>query len=777
MRWAVVVGAAWMLWLVTPANGRTLYVNGATGNDEWNGLCPVWDGMFCGPKKTIQAGIDAASNGDLVSVADGFYTGLGNRDLSIVQQTLTVKSENGPANCIIDCQGLGRGFYISVAEWNTPVIEGFTVSNGVAVDGGGIFCSSGTPEIRNCVIAGNMAVGDPPAYNTGSGGGVFGFGSNVVIVESSVIGNHATQYGGGVAGTISTPWIVNSVIEDNTSVSYGGGLYFSGDAVYVASTTIRGNASGAGGGGGYVGGGTTTIVNGLINGNEAVFGGGMHLVLSAATFVNCVLDGNRASYQGGALSMYGARFSQISNCIAWGNDAPAGPEIAIASDANLRVAYSNVFGGPSLVEIILPATLVWEAGNIDTDPLFVLPGAWDDNGTPGDPSDDFWVPGDYHINPGSPCIDVGDNTVLPSDILDLDGDGDTSEPIPYDLDSTPRRTDDPDVDNGGNGDPPIVDMGAYEFQSDCNSNGVPDYLDILAGTSPDANTNTIPDECEPKLALIANGDCFTDTITVFVEVSDCREPIVGGQFFLQYDPGVLDFVSIEPGDVGLTNPENPFEREIMEIVDPIAGEIDYAVGIPDGGSGAASPVQVAVITFTAAGEACDTAALVTFREHFPVTRLSGTWGHPVVPELFDLPTVTVDAVAPTLAVPPDVGIHPGDPTDPSFTGQATATDNCDPAPAVTWQDVVDLPRIFRTWRAEDTCGNADEAVQIITILYGDCDFDDDVDMDDMLGLHGCLAGPEQLVGSGCDCYDFDGDGDVDLHDFTLFQLAFLPAGV
>ena len=57
----------------------------------------------------------------------------------------------------------------------------------------------------------------------------------------------------------------------------------------------------------------------------------------------------------------------------------------------------------------------------------------------------------FTLIPGSPCIDTGNTDALPPDNADLDDDGDTTEPIPFDLDDNPR------VSNG------IVDMGAYEY--------------------------------------------------------------------------------------------------------------------------------------------------------------------------------------------------------------------------------------------------------------------------------------------------------------------------
>ena len=44
---------------------------------------------------------------------------------------------------------------------------------------------------------------------------------------------------------------------------------------------------------------------------------------------------------------------------------------------------------------------------VTTNPMFVSPGTWDDNGTPADPSDDTWTGGDYRLQSGSPCIDTG----------------------------------------------------------------------------------------------------------------------------------------------------------------------------------------------------------------------------------------------------------------------------------------------------------------------------------------------------------------------------------
>ena len=69
---------------------------------------------------------------------------------------------------------------------------------------------------------------------------------------------------------------------------------------------------------------------------------------------------------------------------------------------------------------------------------------------------------DYRLSLSSRCIDAGDNTSVAPDWLDLDGDGNTVEPVPVDLDFRPRFIDVPAIPDTGNGAPPLVDMGTYE---------------------------------------------------------------------------------------------------------------------------------------------------------------------------------------------------------------------------------------------------------------------------------------------------------------------------
>lgn len=88
---------------------------------------------------TIQAGVDSAQVGDTVLVADGTYTGDGNRDIVLSGRDIVLKSENGPETTIIDCEGTAeenhRGFHLVRSESPECVIEGFTIQNGRVAQG------------------------------------------------------------------------------------------------------------------------------------------------------------------------------------------------------------------------------------------------------------------------------------------------------------------------------------------------------------------------------------------------------------------------------------------------------------------------------------------------------------------------------------------------------------------------------------------------------------------------------------------------------------------
>lgn len=131
----------------------------------------------------IQAGINAAQNGDTVLVADGTYSGMGNYNLGFGGRLIVVMSENGYANCTIDCQYSGRGFYFHSGETNSAVLKGFSIINGASSTGGGIECSNSNPTITECYISN---------CNAGNGGGMYITNCNGLRVTDCIICNNSS---------------------------------------------------------------------------------------------------------------------------------------------------------------------------------------------------------------------------------------------------------------------------------------------------------------------------------------------------------------------------------------------------------------------------------------------------------------------------------------------------------------------------------------------------------------------------------------------------------
>ena len=82
----------------------------------------------------------------------------------------------------------------------------------------------------------------------------------------------------------------------------------------------------------------------------------------------------------------------------------------------------------------------------------------------------------------------------------------------------------------------------------------------------------------------------------------------------------------------------------------------------------------------------------------------------------------VDTTDPVITVPAAATVECDASSAPAATGMATATDNCDPAPVVTFMDATapgTCPQestITRTWTATDACGNSISGAQTINVV-------------------------------------------------------------
>jgi hypothetical protein len=223
---------------------------------------------------TIQEAIDEACNGDTVLVADGTYTGDGNRDIDFGGKNIILLSENGSEITIIDCEGAStdqhRGFIINNSEDSNTVISGFTITNGYSDDiGGAILIQSASPRIENTIFLNNQC------FN----GALFLDVSSTEVIDCSFMNN------------------VGSAIKAFPGCDF---LYISNcefiDNLWAVE--ISANAE---------------ISDCVFAGNGpygAIYYGNNSLELN-----NCTLFGNSGPYSGGAIRLEGGADAIIRNCI------------------------------------------------------------------------------------------------------------------------------------------------------------------------------------------------------------------------------------------------------------------------------------------------------------------------------------------------------------------------------------------------------------------------------------------------------------------------------
>ncbi|MHC4088383.1 MAG: right-handed parallel beta-helix repeat-containing protein [Planctomycetota bacterium] len=214
------------------------------------------------------------------------------------------------------------------------------------------------------------------------------------------------------------------------------------------------------------------ITNNVISGNIATYGGGLRECF-VGRIENNTIVGNWGSKGGG---LYNCITIIKNNIIAF-NRSPHGGGIygsGGALDNSFNAFWENTGG-----DFYYGATA--GIGDIYVPPLFAVDGSWDDNDTPTNTSDDFWVDGEYHLKSEagrwdansetwvidadtSLCIDAGD----PCDIIGI-------EPNP----------------NGGR-----INMGAYGGTAEASKSG----------------SGIVEPVCVNPPSMDTNGDCKIDFI-------------------------------------------------------------------------------------------------------------------------------------------------------------------------------------------------------------------------------------------------------------------------
>ncbi len=375
---------------------------------------------------TIQAGINVSSNTDTVLVQPGTYLENINyvaRLITVGSLFLTTQDTTYISSTIIDGNSSESVVQFTFNEDSTAVLCGFTITNGNAVNGGGIYCDNSSPSLENITISGNNAVwgggiycemdSNPNLQNVtisgniaDTGGGIYCNNSNPSLEYVTVTGNYVSGLdGGGIYCYYSSPSLENVTITDNVS-EYGGGLYCYQSSPNLVNVTITGHATSFGGGIYCYMSSSPNLHSVTISSNAAGWGGGIYCELGSNPSLEYVIISNNYASRGGGIYCYESSYPSLDNVTISNNTAAENgggiwtyDYLYIINSILWNNSPEEIYGSASATYSDIEGGWAGE-GNIDSDPLFV------------DPAN-----GDYHLTENSPCIDAGD----PASPLDPDG--------------------------------------------------------------------------------------------------------------------------------------------------------------------------------------------------------------------------------------------------------------------------------------------------------------------------------------------------------------------
>jgi hypothetical protein len=312
---------------------------------------------------TLQAGLAAAPAISEIWVAAGTYSpGPNAADTFTLKPTVAVYGGFIGDETRRDARDTTAGTTILtgntvcahvVTGANSAILDGFVITSGNSTDASG---------------------------NDG-GGGMINSGCSPTIRNCTFINNTA-RFGGGMANYGANPTLTRCTFQNNSAAVQGGGiLNCNGSSPAITGCKISGNMSGMDGGGIYnLDACNPVFINCVITGNSAASGGGglCNGYASNPALINCTMTGNAAA-SGGGMFNYGTSNPVVYNCILW-NDSS---EFFSISGSGQEITNSCVTGGSTV------------NGNIADDPKLI---------------------GDMTLQSGSPCINTGNDALLPSGI-------------------------------------------------------------------------------------------------------------------------------------------------------------------------------------------------------------------------------------------------------------------------------------------------------------------------------------------------------------------------
>jgi autotransporter family porin len=284
---------------VSAVSGSTIYVNGSSGNDSWNGQSATHQTGITGPKKSIKNATETVSKGGTINIANGIYTGLKNTQITI-SKSMVINGQstkgtiiNGLNSWILHIQG-GVNFKIA----------NITFTNGKYTFASGIY-NDGNMKLEGCSFKANSA--------SISAGVIFNMGQ-MNIKNCYFSANHANNIAQGFGGVIYNAGPLNiykSVFKGNKAI-YGGAI-FNMDAINLTDTSFTGNTA-HDGGAIYNYGGTLNVNNCSFNGNYAKEGAAGAICKNGGelTVKNTSFNHN-SGFAGGALYSYDD-LTSVLNC-------------------------------------------------------------------------------------------------------------------------------------------------------------------------------------------------------------------------------------------------------------------------------------------------------------------------------------------------------------------------------------------------------------------------------------------------------------------------------